>query len=62
MVGHWLDGVWSLPLWVSLLQYVPFYVLLLVGWRKGWGMFHRPTTLSTVSLSPPDLDQPAAPK
>ncbi len=39
VIGHQLRGVWQPAHWVRPAQYIPFYGLLAVGWRKRWGMF-----------------------
>jgi alpha-1,6-mannosyltransferase len=39
VIGHQLRGVWAPTLWARLCQYIPFYGILIAGWRRRWGMF-----------------------
>lgn len=43
LVEFQATGFWRLPLWVSLMEYVPFYALLIVGAVRGRGTFGRVT-------------------
>ncbi len=38
-IEHQLHDVWYLPHWVQLVEYVPFFVLLVIGSIRKWGMF-----------------------
>jgi alpha-1,6-mannosyltransferase len=39
VIGHQLHRTWQPAWWTRPVQYVPFFGLLLAGWRKRWGMF-----------------------
>ncbi len=39
MVGWRQQQLWQLPLWASLLQFLPFFALLALGAWRGWGAF-----------------------
>lgn len=39
VIGYTLDGSWILPVWVQLVEYVPFYALGVASAWRGWGMF-----------------------
>jgi hypothetical protein len=41
VIGFRLEAIWDLPLWASLIQYLPFYALVCIGYLRGWGMFRK---------------------
>jgi alpha-1,6-mannosyltransferase len=51
VIGYRVGDSWHLPVWVSLVQYVPFYLLLVAGAIHRWGMFQSPENHSR-SLAP----------
>ncbi len=41
VIGFRLEAIWDLPAWASLVEYLPFYALICLGYLRGWGMFKK---------------------